>query len=604
MTSTPRSIVWRDVALVAAAAAAVRLVAFFLNARGNPAFDYLIMDSAHIDQWARALAAGEGSGGVYFRGPLVPYLLSLVYRASGGSVAAAVLLNHAAGAATCALVYLLAREYFGRAVAITAGLLAALYWPMIYFEGEILIEPVFILLAVLGLWRLARAAARPTAAGSVTAGALIGLAALARPTILALLPAIPIVYLASRADGDAPASRARRLRLGLAAAAAALVMLLPAAIHNYRAERAFVPVTWSGGLNFYIGNNASSDGRSAFLPAAGAEWMGGGDEALALAASEAGRPLKAAEASNLYLRKGLSWIASDPGGAAVLALKKLYMFWEGPERSNEKYLYFFWHRFGLGRAQLPGFWLVSPLALAAMALLWPRRRELSLLYLFVLAYLVGVVAFFVVARYRLPAAPVLVIFAAWTLVECFESARGRRRGALARAGALVVAFFAIANASYPSFFKSRAQHLAMAHYTLAGAHMRSGNEEGVLRELGASRRAFEQAPSRYYAAMAQDIYFKLGVLWYERGRCDEAISALANVLPSDPRAKEALVMFADCCEKMDRMVDAGRAYESILGIEPGNRDAMEGIIRCLEATGAYGKAAGVRKMLDASGGLE
>ena len=50
-------------------------------------------------------------------------------------------MNHLAGTLTCGLVWLLAREYFSRAVALTAGLFAALYWPLIYFEGEVLIEP-------------------------------------------------------------------------------------------------------------------------------------------------------------------------------------------------------------------------------------------------------------------------------------------------------------------------------------------------------------------------------------------------------------------------------------------------------------------------------
>ena len=61
-----------------------RLAYFFLNSRTNPAFDFLIMDSMHIDAWAKAIAAGHAGDAVYFRGPLVPYLFALVHRAGGG----------------------------------------------------------------------------------------------------------------------------------------------------------------------------------------------------------------------------------------------------------------------------------------------------------------------------------------------------------------------------------------------------------------------------------------------------------------------------------------------------------------------------------------
>jgi 4-amino-4-deoxy-L-arabinose transferase-like glycosyltransferase len=599
MARPARSILWRDLGLVTGVSLLVRLGYFLLNSRGNPAFDYLIMDSMHIDRWAKAIAAGDAGAGVYFRGPLYPYLLALIYKASNSSVAAAVLVNHVAGALTCGLVYLLARQYVARAVALVAGLVAALYWPFIYFEGEILIEPVYMMLVVLGLWRTARALARPTTARLLLAGACLGLAALARPTVLAFIPAIPVLFLLAGPRAATARTTGQRLLASGLVVAAALAMLVPATVHNLRAGNAFVPVAWSGGLNFYIGNNESSDGRSAFIPGTKAGWMGGEKEALAIAAAQAGRPLAPAEASSFYTRKGLDWIAQNPSAAAALATSKLHMFWEGPERSNEKYIYFFWDRFGFGRVPMPGFWLVSPLALAAMIRLWPRRRELALLYLFVLCTVVGVVAFFVVARYRLPVVPVLVVLAAWALVDLFQAVRGRRWGALAKTGIPLLVCFAVANASYPGFLKKRTTHIAISHYTLAGAYLEHGDKSRAILELDAARRAFERAPSRYYANIAVDIYLKLGALWYERGRCDEATKALRQIPPADPRAQAARSMFADCCEKTGRIAEAGRAYQMMLKAEPGNRGALEGLIRCLEATGQYDEADQARKQLEA-----
>lgn len=584
-----RSSAWTDLGIVLVVALAARLAYFFINSRANPSFDYLIMDSRYIDEWARAIAAGDAGRGVYFRGPLVPYLFALVHKLGGG-VAGMVLLNHVAGATTCVLVWRLARDYFTRAVALTAGLVAALYWPFIYFEGEVLIEPVYILLVVLSLWRVGRALANPTMARLVIAGVCIGLAALARPTILVLLPVVPFAFAAKEA-------RIAWRRPALVVVAACIVVLLPATIRNYAVGRALVPVTWSGGLNLYIGNNSESDGRSAYLPGAKSEWMGGEAEAIAIASQQAGDSLSAAQASRFFTARAVDFITTEPVAAARLFAKKLYMFWEGPERSNEKYLYFFWDRFGLGRVPMPGFWLVAPFALAGMVRLWPRRRELALLYLFVLAYALGIVAFFVVARYRLPVVPALMVFAAYAMVEAVTAVRAHRWTQVAGVIGLVAVAFAAVNASYPDFLQRRPAHIAISHYTLAGAYTEHGNEDAALVELVHARAAFEQAPSVYYAHIAQDIYFKLGTLLYQRGNCSEAIKALGQVHPAGPRAYQARFMFAECCERTGRFQEAGMAYEQALKVEPNNRRALEGYIRCLEKVGRWEDAAQARKSL-------
>ncbi len=587
----------RDLAVIALVALVARLAYFFVNRHTNPAFDYLIMDSMHIDHWARAIVAGDAGPAVYFRGPLYPYVLALIYKMTHSSVAAAILVNHLLGTAMCALLYLLAREYVSRTVAFVAGIVAALYWPFIYFEGEVLIEPLFMVLVVLTLWRLARAVRGPTIVRLGIAGACMGLAALARPTILALVAALPFVFRSQPATGGTP-GRLAWLRSSAVVAVVCVVVVSPALIHNATVGRAWVPVAWSGGLNFYIGNNPSSDGRSALLPGAKSAWMGGDEEALAVAGEQAGRQLTPAEASDYYLHRGLDFVAAQPGAALKLTAAKLFMFWEGPERSNEKYIYFFWDRFGLGRIPMPGFWLISSLALAGLIRLWPRRRDLALLYGFVITYMIGIVAFFVVARYRLPVVPVLIVFAAWSGVDLYAALRDRRWKTVLVGASLFAALFLVTNASYPHFMRQRTGNIAISHYTLAAALADRGKTDPALVELVRAREAFEKAPSAHYESIAQDVYWKLGSAFYLRGRCKEATDALGHILPSNPNADAARVMFADCCEKTGRPAEAGKAYLMILRKDPQNRPALEGLIRCYEATGNYDEAAKVRRQLD------
>jgi 4-amino-4-deoxy-L-arabinose transferase-like glycosyltransferase len=170
---------------------------------------------------------------------------------------------------------LLARNYFDRRVALITGLVAALYWPLIYFEGEVLVEPLFLLLVVLSLWQLARAVSSPTLLRLAVAGVYLGHAALARPTMLVVLLVLPLAFRATA--NTAPRAWWRQVAVVVAAC---FLMLVPATIHNYRGSHAFVPVAWSGGLNLYIGNNPAADGTSAVIPDTPSAWMGGADEAL------------------------------------------------------------------------------------------------------------------------------------------------------------------------------------------------------------------------------------------------------------------------------------------------------------------------------------
>jgi len=584
---------WRDVAIVMAVALAVRLAYFFLNSHRNPAFDYLIMDSMHIDRWARSIAAGDAGPAVYFRGPLYPYLLALIYKFTGGSISAAVMCNHVMGTVTCGVMVLLARQYFGRAVALTAGLVAALYWPFIYFEGELLVEPLFVLLVVLSLWRLARALAAPGVVRLLAAGVSLGMAALARPTLLIFVAVLPLVF---RFVTGATAWPAALRRSGVVIAAA-IVVLIPATLHNYRGAHRLVPVAWSGGLNFYIGNNPQADGRSAYLPDAHSAWMGGEEEALAIAGEQAGRTLTPAQASSFYFHRGLDYLAAQPVDALKLFGSKFYMFWEGPERSNEKYIYFFWKHYGLGKVPMPGFWLVAPLAVLGLVWSWARRRDLLPLYAFLLAYMVGVIAFFVVSRLRLPVVPVMILFAAAAAVELSRRIRAHAWRRVIAGAAVFLAAFLFSNVGYPHFARQRPTHDIISHYTLAAAWLDHDRKDDALLELARARLAYERAPSGQYAGLAQDVYFKLGSMLFERGRCKEAADALGQIQPSNPRAHDARLMFAECREKERRFDEARRAYELILKSDPDDSHALQGLVRCLEGMGKYDEASRVRARL-------
>ena len=80
------------------------------------------MDAKYHHEWALEILSGNFWGDtVFFRAPLYPYLLALLYKVSGESNAFAIFFQHLIGTSTAVLIYLLARQYFALRVALVAG---------------------------------------------------------------------------------------------------------------------------------------------------------------------------------------------------------------------------------------------------------------------------------------------------------------------------------------------------------------------------------------------------------------------------------------------------------------------------------------------------
>jgi 4-amino-4-deoxy-L-arabinose transferase-like glycosyltransferase len=125
------------------------------------------------------------------RAPLWPLLLSIFYRFtprpslqlmnSGVQVFYGRLLYCFIGSFTCVLVYLLARDLFGKRIALISGIIAALYTGLFIYDGWIYSESLytFLLTAIIySLYRLQRTA---QLRWIVLSGLLLGLATLTRP---------------------------------------------------------------------------------------------------------------------------------------------------------------------------------------------------------------------------------------------------------------------------------------------------------------------------------------------------------------------------------------------------------------------------------------
>ncbi|MGD8412617.1 MAG: tetratricopeptide repeat protein [Candidatus Latescibacterota bacterium] len=583
--------------IVLLVAFALRMVFFYFNHRNNPVFSEPIMDALYHDEWARSILAGTaGSDDVYFRGPLYPYLLALLYKLSGSSITFAVFAQHLIGTCTAGFVLLLAREYFSPRVSLVAGLMAALYWPFVYFEGDLLIVTTILFLNTAGLFLFARGLKVDGARGWLlvaSSGIMFGLSAIARPSVLIFFPVLPLVVFWNRDRGRGASLRwVGRSAVVLGTIA---VVILPVMVRNYVVGRAVVPVAASGGVNFYIGNNPSSDGTTAIVPGTRADWWGGYNDAIEIAEKAEGRPLKLPEVSDYYFKKGLDWIEQNPGDAAAHFAKKLRVFWVGPERANNKFIYFFWYLAGMKYVPLPGFWLVAPLALLGAVIQWRRRRLLSLLYLFVLTYMIGVVAFFVNARFRLPVVPVLIVFAAFAAVYLYETVRRRDIRAVSASVGLAAAMLVV-NYDYLTFAEVRTYSTAFSHVTLANAYMKRDQWDTALDHYLKAWKINEQYPTPAFRRyLRRDVAYNLGLLYWNRGLCSRAIEYLRRVGPppgggTDIYMFNALDWLGDCYVKRSQFDQARMTYQEYLRLAPDDVRAIAGAARVEAATGNPAKA--------------
>src|SRR4029077_18692320 len=115
------------------------------------------------------------------------------------------------------------------------------------------------------------------------------------------------------------ALRERRFKPLAVFALGVALCLLPAALHNGLVGGSFLPTTFQGGVNFWIGNHAGADGT--YQPVVPGKQIPAYErsESVRLAEQAVGHPLTPGQVSRWWLSQALSWARSQP--RAFLALQ-------------------------------------------------------------------------------------------------------------------------------------------------------------------------------------------------------------------------------------------------------------------------------------------
>ncbi len=567
------------------------------------------VDARTYWDWAGRIAAGKWSDGQpFFSAPLYPYLLGWL-RAAGGELshvyAAQIFMDLLAA-------FLLAWVGFRRS-GIPVGLAAATVFlftlePASYCL-RVLAGSLQVLLVCVAWVALLRAGERFTWLRVALAGAALGLLSLAFAPALLTLPLFAL-WLWARNGANAGA-----MVRALTGVAAGVLVIMPATIHNYRATGEFIPISAQAGVTFLHGNGPGAKGIYARASDVSIHRESQNLDAERIYREQTGEEPTWGKVNRYFFRRGLDYLRRNPGDAAVLLARKAYWFLTGRNygdicRPTMEIAEGLTSR--LRWCPVYTAWLIPP-ALVALAV-WSRRWRTwgPELLLFGVPLLV-VVIFWYSPRYRLPATPVIVLAAVWTLGQAM---RWRHRRMLAMAAVLSVAVaggldvlnrrigFDVVEPDRPMFYNAIGVALAnagrldqAAEYYRRALELRPDYPEArahlgdVLARTGRPADALallrQAVAARPHDALAHDA---LGRALTAAGEIDEAVACFREAVRLNPKSPQLRVNLGNALLLKKNVDGAVAQYRAALDIDPGCSLAEHDLALALARGGRHREA--------------
>ena len=505
---------------IAAVAAGVRIV-FAFQSIDDPFRGLLFLDSKVYHLLAVEIASTNFWGSeVFFRAPLFPYILGITYKLFGVGGVAIQVLHSILGIGTAILTYLIAEIHFDRRIARIAGLCAAAYPTLYFFELSLMPTALEVFTFTAAIYCFSRFERSRSKIDLTIAGFALAHAALTRPTILSFLIVLPLwLWLLDRSQGwKVISNRMAWVVLPM------IIVILPVTIRNYIIEPEVVLISSQGGANFYIGNNQHSDGQTVSFPLGQTPLNRYEDHIWSsskfIAESRTRHKLTSAEISDYWFDQGKNFVTEKPGEAIGLLLKKSYLLFCGEELFNNSnpimpreysqlYALSIWQK-GIN---FP-FGIIAPLFLIGSVLLLRQQQKRSLLLLFVFSQIATISLFFVSSRFRQPLLPVMIVVAVYAGHELFLWLKSKNWHQVAIYGSVLVLLVAVFN---PPFEISSRQNRSMYRALLGGALASQERYPEAVEQLRESIKIADDNATAFQL---------LGSLYVKSGQFDQALAVL------------------------------------------------------------------------------
>ena len=390
----------------------LRLI-YILETQSSPFVQNLFSDSKIYYDWANDLSdSGKWIGKeVFFMSPGYPYFLALIFNFFGSSIFTIQIVQALISTANIFLIYRLTKNLFDYKAGYIAAGIASIYSIFIFFSGALFGETLQTFFVTALLYFLTKSENTSEKNKWISAGLMLGLAALFRANILIVFPVILIWIFYSFRKSLKLKDDLRKILIYFSIGTA--IPILPVTINNYLAGKEFVLLTSNGGINFYLGNNENALGvYSTPKDFDFFEDMAGIKYAQKITRKE----LTPSQSSSYWYGQGLNFITTHPLDAVGLSFKKLLFFFdddENPQTSQINIDFFREKNSSILKIPLPNFIIVFLFALTGIiySIKKIRNTKLTLMYVFILFYVLGAIMFFVTGRFRIAITPLLISFA-------------------------------------------------------------------------------------------------------------------------------------------------------------------------------------------------
>jgi 4-amino-4-deoxy-L-arabinose transferase-like glycosyltransferase len=532
--------------VIAAVALLVRVV-YFIEYMLSPLAGFFGPDDLYYLAWAGHILKGDWLGSqVFEQGPLYPYLMAVVFAIVGPRGEVLIVLQLLSGMVVALAVYDCGWRLFDRPTGIVAGLVAAGYGPLVFYECMLMKSFLSPLLTMMALVAALRYGESRRIGQLAAAGLAVGLACLIQEFHILLLGPLALwIWLTDRSPR--PSQSLRACHTGVLAAAV-LMCILPCTIRNRVVAGEWVLVTAGGGEAFYIAQGPQARGfynpPDFVLAATGQEH----EDFRAEARRRTGQELSRSESSRYWLREGLKAMAEDPGRTVKLTLAKAAILLNDYDVPDSQSFVATRH-FVPALVILPTFGWIGGLGLVGMALCLPAWRRYLLPLGFVAAHVLPILVFYNFGRFRIGLMPLWILFAAYGGVWIVRGLRKRspsqRRWTIV---ALVIAITLSAGMFYPILKEDfrLTDEKFVARLALRGQDFAKAEER--LREIVAILEQLPVAESQsvQYLAQVADVRKMLAEACLRSGKWREGLEQIQAIESLPVREDSRQQLRRDC----------------------------------------------------------
>jgi 4-amino-4-deoxy-L-arabinose transferase-like glycosyltransferase len=421
-----------------------------------------------------------GGKEIFRTAPLYPYWVAAMLALSGGSLIFVLFAQLLVGTLQPLVLFGLARRLFDERVGLVAAGLTALYGPFIFYEGVLLRDWLPPLLEPLALLALVRARDSGRGRAWLLAGAALGLALLAKETVLLFLPLVGCWLVWEHWPGWR-----RAVPAGVWLLSGLVLCTSPLLVRNALVGAPLFSFSNRAAQTFIEGNAA--DGAPigwAPIPETMRQILERSDGKLVPMAWET-----------------LQTYHGDYGAFFQKQLLKLWGLMDAREAPGEVVSF----NYGLEVSAVLRFTLrygfVFSLGIAGLLMSLRTWRRQRLLYLYLLAVLGGLLFGAIVERYRLVLVPAILLYASVALIRLFETVRERHIAQALRGLGLILGVAIVQHVWVPSIPLDMYQP-GGTHLWAARVYLSENRFEKALGELDRLAEEVKQYPG--LAVLAND----------------------------------------------------------------------------------------------------